>query len=258
MWVPSRLMKGLDDVCGCFPTGRHYPGIADILARTVVQVAGLVRELAADRVWATQSFCVIDFETTGLDAEKERVVEMGVVIFEGGIVTSRRQWLINPEMPIPAESQAVHGISDDDVKDAPKFRDLAAELSALLEGHLPVAYNADFDRKFLHAEFTRTGRAPGFAQPPALRPDVVWIDPLVWVRELQKYEKGKKLTDAAARLGIALDNAHRADADAEAAGRVLLALAPQMPGTYGELVRLQGLYAARQETELQAWRSRKT
>jgi DNA polymerase-3 subunit epsilon len=250
-------MRGLDEVCGCFPTGRHYPGIADILARTVAQVAGLVREFAADRIWSTQSFCVIDFETTGLDAEKDRVLEMGLVVFDGGLVTSKKQWLIHPEMPIPADSTAVHGISDDDVKDAPKFRELAAELAALLEGHIPVAYNADFDRKFLHAEFTRAGRAPADAQPPALRPDVVWLDPLVWVRELQKYEKGKKLTDVAARMGIALDNAHRADADAEAAGRVLLALAPQMPRTYGELVRLQGQYAARQEADFQAWRSRK-
>jgi DNA polymerase-3 subunit epsilon len=79
----------------------------------------------------------------------------------------------------------------------------------------------------------------------------------VWVRELQKYEKGKKLTDVAARLGIPLDNAHRADADAEAAGRVLLALAPQMPSTYGELVRLQAQYAVRQEADFQAWRARK-
>lgn len=250
-------MRGLDDVCGCFPTGRHYPGIADILARTVVQVAGLVRELPADQVWSARSFCVIDFETTGLDAEKDRVVEMGIVVFDGGVVTSKRQWLIHPEMSIPDESKAIHGIGDDEVKDAPKFRELVTEIAELLEGHLPVAYNAEFDRKFLHAEFTRAGRAPKDTQPPALRPDVVWIDPLVWVRELQKYEKGKKLTEVAARMGIALDNAHRADADAEAAGRVLLALAPQMPSTYGELVRLQGQYAARQETDFQAWRARK-
>ncbi len=250
-------MRGLDDVCGCFPTGRHYPGIADILARTIVQIAGLVREHTADRIWSTQSFCVIDFETTGLDAERDRVVEIGIVVFDNGVVTEKRQWLIHPEMSIPDESKAIHGIGDDEVKDAPKFRELAAEIAALLEGRIPVAYNADFDRKFLHAEFTRTGRAPSDAQPPALRPDVVWIDPLVWVRELQKYEKGKKLSDAAARMGIALDNAHRADADAEAAGLVLLALAAQMPNTYGELVRLQGQYAARQEADFQAWRSRK-
>jgi len=250
-------MRGLDDVCGCFPTGRHYPGIADILARTIVQIAGLVREHTADRIWSTQSFCVIDFETTGLDAERDRVVEMGIVVFDGGVVTQKRQWLIHPEMAIPEESKAIHGIGDDEVKDAPKFRELAVEIAALLEGRIPVAYNAEFDRKFLHAEFTRTGRAPSDAQPPALRPDVVWIDPLVWVRELQKYEKGKKLTEVAARMGIALDNAHRADADAEAAGLVLLALASQMPNTYGELVRLQGQYAARQEADFQAWRSRK-
>jgi DNA polymerase-3 subunit epsilon len=250
-------MRGIEDVCGCFPTGRHYPGIAELLAQSAVRVAGLAREFATDRAWAAQSFCVIDFETTGLDAENERVVEMGVVVFEAGAITARRQWLIDPEKPIPAEATSVHGIGDDDVKGAPKFRELAEELLALLEARIPVAYNAEFDRRFLHAEFTRAGHAPGDARPPALRPDVVWVDPLVWVRELQKYEKGKKLTDVAARLGIPLDNAHRADADAEAAGRVLLALAPQMPSTYGELVRLQAQYAVRQEADFQAWRARK-
>lgn len=211
----------------------------------------------SDAHWITRPFAVIDFETTGLDAAEHRVVEMGIALFESGVFHIRHQWLIDPEMPIPAEATAVHGIGDLDVKDAAPFRALVLEVDALLQHRIPVAYNAPFDRSFLHAEFARAGIVPADdeAQPPALRPDVVWIDPLVWVRELQKYRKGKKLTDVTARMGIEHD-AHRAGGDAEAAGRVLLALAPQMPRTYRETVRVQGEMAVRQDAEFQEWLSR--
>jgi DNA polymerase-3 subunit epsilon len=250
-------MSRSDDVCGCFPTGRHYPGIAEAMARAVAHVPGLARELDAAASWVGAPFAVVDFETTGLDAATERVVEMAVVCFDGGAIVRTAHWLIDPERPIPPEASAVHGIRDEDVAGKPKFAELLPEILQALEGRVPVAYNAEFDRRFLHAEATRAGAPPSDARPPALRPDVVWIDPLVWVRELQKYEKGKKLSDVAQRMGIELDNAHRADADAAATGRVLLALAPQMPATYGELVRLQAQYAARQEADYQAWRSRR-
>lgn len=75
-------------------------------------------------------------------------------------------------------------------------------------------------------------------------------------KKLQRYEKGKKLTDVCARLGIEMTAAHRAAGDAEAAGRVLLALAPRMPNAYGELIRLQKQYAARQELDLVSYRKR--
>jgi DNA polymerase-3 subunit epsilon len=85
--------------------------------------------------------------------------------------------------------------------------------------------------------------------PPAFVSETVWVDPLVWVRELYQDEKSRKLTDISARLGIALERAHRAASDAEAAGRVLLALAERMPSTYAEVISLQARYAARQDLD---------
>ena len=79
---------------------------------------------------------------------------------------------------------------------------------------------------------------------------MLWIDPLVWARELHKDEKGHRLGEVCARLGIRLDNAHRAASDAEATGRVLLALAPRLPTTYSELIRLQTQYGARQDVDM--------
>jgi DNA polymerase-3 subunit epsilon len=250
-------VRGHEDPCGCFPTGRHYPGIADLLAEQAVRIVGLVAELAAHRAWTEHPFAVIDFETTGTDRERDRVIEIAIVLFDGGTVSGVHQWLVDPGMPIPDESRAVHGISDDDVRGKPSFAEVARDVLAALSGRLPVAYNAEFDRGFLHAEMARGGFPPRDDLPPALRESTVWIDPLVWAREIQKYEKGKKLTEVAERMGIVLENAHRAAADAEAAGRVLLALAKDMPRTYGELVRLQGQYAARQDADYAAWLSRR-
>jgi len=247
-------MRGALDVCGCFPTGRHYPGIADRLRRAVLAVTGLAPSIEPETRWAGTRLAIIDFETTGLSPETDRIVEVGIACFANGELTALKHWLVNPGMPIPEQARAVHGIGDEEVRDAPPFEQIAVELTEVLGGHLPVAYNAGFDRAFFHAELQRAGlalRGEGIA--PACDSEVVWLDPLVWVRELYRDDKSRKLTDIAARLGIALERAHRAASDAETTGRVLLALADRMPVTYNEVIGLQAQYAARQEIDLQ-WR----
>ena len=69
--------------------------------------------------------------------------------------------------------------------------------------------------------------------PPAARDEVVWVDPLVWAREILKELQSRRLGDVAKHLGVPLEQAHRAAGDAEATGRVLLGLAQQMPRVYG-------------------------
>jgi DNA polymerase-3 subunit epsilon len=251
-------MRGSHEmVCGCFPTGRHYPGIAERIAKAVVEVRGLAKELAVDLDWRTAAFAVIDFETTGLDPSVDRVLEMGIVCFDDGELVSRHNWLVDPGIPVPEEARKIHGITDEDLENAPRFEEIFPEIVGLLSGRLPVAYNATFDKRFLHAELERLGGAREEEPPPALRDDVVWIDPLVWVRELQKYEKGKKLTDVCERMGIEIGQAHRAADDAAATGKVLVALAKDMPRTYRELIRIQTQYEAMQEAELVSWRARR-
>jgi len=251
-------MRPGTDVCGCFPTGRHYPGIADRIARAIQQVEGLCDDWGAGRPWMDIPIAVIDFETTGTDPEKDRVIEMGIVCFEKGKVTRRESLLIHPTIPIPAEARAVHGITDEELEGAPTFVEALPHVLELLAGHLPCAYNAEFDRRFLLAEFARTEgqiRIEG-ALPPALRAEVQWVDPLVWAREVLKDQKSRKLADVAAHFGIPLEQAHRAAGDAEATGHVLFALSAQMPGVYGELVRLQTRYSAFQEADFQRWKRR--
>jgi DNA polymerase III subunit epsilon len=243
------------DACGCFPTGRHYPGIAHLL-RSVVR--GLVEQIASDAVWTDLAIALIDVETTGRDASVDRIIEVGIAIARGGEVVERKNWLVNPGRPIPSESSAVHGIKDEDVRDAPPFEAIVHEIAATLEGCVPAAYNAAFDRAFLHGEVARAGGGLGSGAAPALRKDVEWLDPLVWARELQSEERSRALVDVAARLGIALQNAHRASDDAEAALRVLLVLSQnsRVPRTYGAVVQEQRHLALEQADERRLkWRA---
>ena len=143
------------------------------------------------------------------------------------------------------------------LEDAPSFAQVWPQVEPYLHGRIPVAYNHEFDSRFLWAECRRLGLPPrGEDLAPACSDDGVWIDPLVWAREIQKEERGHKLTDVCGRLGVPLETAHRASHDAEAAGRVLLALAPQMPERYADLLRVQVRTAATQDVEI-GWRFRR-
>jgi DNA polymerase-3 subunit epsilon len=242
------------------------------MSQWLEKVEGLFHAFDPKRPWTELPIAVIDFETTGFDEQLDRVVEVGVVCFEHGQLTQRKSWLIQPGMPIPESAVSVHGITDAMVADAPRFEAIAHELAQALHGHLPVAYNATFDRKFMHAEMARAQitslllaqpandlarKSAPAGLPAALDAGVTWVDPLVWTRELMPEAKSKRLSDICELLGIALNDAHRAWADAEATGRVLLALAERMPRAYGELIRVQDQYAARQEAELADWRRRR-
>ncbi len=249
-------VRGRADVCGCFPTGRHYPGIADLIADAIQNVEGLCHEFEPGMAWEDIPFAVVDFETTGRDPEIDRVIEIGIVTFHKGRVSRREGLLVNPGITVPEEARAVHGITNEELQGAPDFAAVLPQILELMQGKLPVAYNADFDRQFLKAELERAaleGMTAG-DMPPAARDDIVWVDPLVWAREILKELSSRKLSDVTAHLGIPLERAHRAAGDAEATGRVLLALASQMPRIYGELIRLQKRYAAFQDAELAAWK----
>ncbi len=242
----------LADPCGCFPTGRHYPGIAHLLK---VRAIGVASELDASVAWMDLPIAFIDVETTGRSSQNDRLVEIAVVIGERGEITARHSWLIHPGRPIPAESTAIHGIRDEDVADKPPFAEVAMEVLATLRGSIPAAYNAVFDRGFLLAELERASVRPE-NPPPAMRREVDWIDPLAFARELYKHQGSRALGDMAQLLGIDLVNAHRATDDAEAALRVLYALAKdsRVPRAYGGLIQEQRRLLRMQDEARARWR----
>lgn len=242
------------ELAGCFPTGRHYPGIAHLLR---IVASGLAEEFAGDHSMSSLRVVSIDTETTGRDPTLDRIVEIACITWDGNGVCARKSWLVNPGRPIPEEAFAVHGIGDADVADKPSFAELADEVLQEMEGAVPLAYNAEYDRKVLMAELGRVAGA-ALRQPPAVRRTVEWIDPLVWARELQRTEKSKSLGEVSLRLGIEIPQAHRAADDAEAALRVLLAFArdARVPRTYGAFMQEQRRLWRLFEDERKIWRSR--
>lgn len=237
---------------GCFPTGRHYPGIAHLLR---VAALGLAEGFLGDHIVAELPIVAIDTETTGRDPASDRVVEVACVRWERGQITLRKSWLINPERPIPKEASDVHGISDDHVKDAPVFAAILPELLEAMAGAIPLAYNAEFDRKQLTSELGRVGAPP--TPPPAFQKNVEWIDPLVWARELHKLEKSRALSEVAARMGIELTNAHRATDDAEAALNIFIKFQEdtRLPRQYGAFLNEQRRLGRTFEQERVRWRA---
>ena len=104
----------------------------------------------------TKPLASIDLETTGVNPGTDRIVEIAIVkILPDGTRSVKRK-LINPEMPIPKTSSDIHGITDEMVKDAPTFRQVALELKQVLDGCDIAGYNSNrFDIPVLMEEFLR-------------------------------------------------------------------------------------------------------
>ena len=155
-----------------------------------------------------------DLETTGVDTAKDRIVEISMVkVMPNGdeIVRTR---LINPQMHIPEVAQAVHGITDEDVKDAPTFAQIAKSLAQFIEGCDFGGFNSNrFDLPMLVEEFLRANIDVDFKRRKFV--DVQNIFHKMEQRTLvaaYKFYCNKDLT-----------NAHSADADTMATYEVLMA-----------------------------------
>lgn len=212
--------------------------------------------------WHTLPVAVLDWETCGPDPATCAPVELAVVRFEGGEVVGRFSALINPECPIPAEATAIHGITDEMVRDAGTARQAWSGAVRLLLGAIPCAYNAPFDRTILHRILPDALDGKAACSYLELETAWPWLDPLVVIRHVDRFVRGKgrhKLTAVCERRGIKLDDAHRATADAEAAGRLLFhddirrALGDM---TIGEVLRRQVIRASEQDADYQKWLSK--
>jgi DNA polymerase III subunit epsilon len=99
----------------------------------------------------------VDLETTGGTAAQHRVIEVGIVLLDEGVVVEEWSSLVNPGQRIPPSIESFTGITNDMVADAPGFDDLRSEVRARLDGRLFVAHNARFDYGFVRNEFRRLG-----------------------------------------------------------------------------------------------------
>ncbi len=162
----------------------------------------------------------VDVETTGLDAETDRIVEVGWVRVREGQVVEARSELCAPGRPLPPVVGRLTGLTDAMLEHAPPVdRTAQGWCRAMAGAAFVVAYNAPFDRSFL----SRATLARGRSFP--LRP---FFDPYVWARHLDGPDVPLGLSAVAARVGAAPRRAHRALDDAWTAAEVFLRLAPRL------------------------------
>lgn len=170
-----------------------------------------------------------DLETTGIDITKDRIVEISYVkVFPNGKEESKTM-RINPERPIPPESTAIHGITDDDVKDCPTFKAVAKTLAAQIEGCDLAGYNSNrFDIPLLAEEF--------------LRADVnIDLNRRKFVDVQTIFHKMEQRTLSAAYkfyCNKTLENAHTAAADTMATYEVLQAQLDRYPELQNDIAFL--------------------
>jgi|TARA_B110000879_G_scaffold170727_1_gene221315 DNA polymerase-3 subunit epsilon len=110
---------------------------------------------------------LLDCETTGEKVINHRIIEIGLIVIEGGVVVETWQSFIDPKVSLPTFIQTLTGITPEMVDGAPAFSDIAEELLSKLKGRTLVAHNARFDYGFLKDEFERAGysyNASHFAQ----------------------------------------------------------------------------------------------
>lgn len=143
---------------------------------------------------------IFDTETTGLESKTDRIIEIGGIELNNHFPTGRTIHIfINPQgKTVHPDALAVHGISDDFLKDKPTFKDVVAEIRAFFEGARWVAHNANFDMGFINAEFSRLGIAPV--------PEDQVLDTLALAR--RKHPMGPNSLDALCRR-YGIDNSHR-------------------------------------------------
>jgi DNA polymerase-3 subunit epsilon len=157
---------------------------------------------------------VFDLETTGIDTDTSRIVSAYVGVVDAVGSPKGVSWLADPGVEIPVQASAVHGITTE---------------RARAEGR---DYNAAYDLTLLNRECLRYGIEP-------LEDPLPIIDPLVIDRAMDRYRKGKRTLEVAAQYyGVELMDAHDAEADAVAAGRVAQAIARKYSDTLGADVTL--------------------
>ncbi|MDL2318287.1 PolC-type DNA polymerase III [Eubacteriales bacterium OttesenSCG-928-A19] len=155
---------------------------------------------------------VLDFETTGLVARKDRVIEIGAVRIRGTEIEDELSLMIDPGIPIPPKITQITEITTAMVRGQPRFEQVVDELMAFIGDCALAAHNASFDLAFLREELARCGRT---WQGPV-------IDTLAFARKAYPALKSHRLGAVCRHTGVKLVNAHRAVHDARATAQILM------------------------------------
>lgn len=171
----------------------------------------------------------LDIETTGINVSTDRIVELSVLRISP---SGKEEWMnsrINPEIPIPQKSTAIHGITDQDVASAPKFREIAKNLGSFLEGCDLAGFNAiKFDIPLLAEEFLRANIDFNFKKQKYIDVQVIF------------YKKEQRTLAAAYQFycNKTLENAHSSKADTAATLEVLKSQLDRYPDLENDVEKL--------------------
>lgn len=178
----------------------------------------LVSEKPLPEEVVNTTYVVFDTETTGLDYERDEIIEIGAVKIKNGVICEQFQTLIKPNQPIPLETTAINNITNEMVATSPNGEVVIRDFYRWAKGSMLVAYNIAFDIKFIQA----------LAKKVDLYFDNPNLDALAIARSKLRMTR-YKLSDVVKRLNITLNNAHRALADSVATAEAFLLL---MRGEY--------------------------
>ncbi len=182
--------------------------------------------------------CFFDLETTGTDITKDRVVEIAILkVYPNGNEESRR-WLVNPTIPIPPATSAIHGITDDKVANEPTFAELAPQIYQIIKDADLAGYNSDrFDIPLLAEEMLRAGIDFDMKNKETVDVQTIF------------HKKEQRTLSAAYRFYCdkSLENAHTAEADTTATYEVLKAQLDRYPDLENDIKALS-TYTTRKKT----------
>jgi len=168
------------------------------------------------RHWIQKNYVIVDTETTGLGSDA-RIVEIAIIDCTGSTLLNT---LVKPAIPVPPAATAIHGITDEMVKDAPEWREIETEVIELIDRGW-VAYNAEFDDRIILQSSTNDIDYPG----PRCAMRLYAEHNGEWDAYRRKY-KWKKLVDAASAMNVSPDDTpHRALFDCQMTLGVIRAIA---------------------------------
>jgi DNA polymerase III epsilon subunit family exonuclease len=159
-----------------------------------------------------QSFVAFDVETTGLDPDRDEIINIALVRFESGNIASSLDFIVKPQKELPSFVQYLTGISQSELNDAKPFKEIAPQILEFISGAPLVAHNAAFDSKLLTLALNRNG----FKNKEFIFWDSLVVSQAAWPFE------SHKLVNLIKQLDIEVSASHRALPDAEACGKVFL------------------------------------
>ena len=190
--------------------GKDFKVIYGMEGSLVDDIKNIVTDSRGQSLDST--FVVFDIETTGFSAVNDRIIEIGAVKVENGMITEKFSEFVNPERPIPFEIEKLTSINDRMVEDAPNISVILPKFMDFCGGSVLVAHNADFDTGFIRHNCEVLG----------LPYDYTYVDTLGIARSFLEGLKNYKLDTVVEAMGCTLANHHRAVDDAGATADVFV------------------------------------